>query len=157
LLQARVIQWHFAGTAVSATSRAVKRREGRIGMPWESEGDNVKFSGPLADLMGAIMAAFEQDNADGSGRPTPGEYVTASAVVLREVLLENLEEAGDTSEFFARISDALSEDEDGNVQIATFALLDDIAEQISPEALDAWLSADPVRSAIMELATTAFA
>ena len=126
-------------------------------MPWESEGDSVKFSGPLADLMGIVMTAYEHDCVDGTGRPTAGEYVTASAVVLREVLLENLEEQGDTSEFFERISDALAEDEDGNVHIATFALLDDIAEQIAPEALDAWLSADPVRSAIMELATTAFA
>ena len=126
-------------------------------MPWHSEGDDVSFSGPLADLMGAIMTGYDRDCADGSGRPTAGEYVTASAVVLREVLLENLEEGGDTSEFFERISDALSEDEEGNVHIATFALLDDIAEQITAEALDAWLGADPVRSAIMELATTAFA
>ena len=126
-------------------------------MPWQSEGDNVSFSGPLADLMGAIMTAYDHDCADSTGTPTSGEYVTASAVVLREVLLENLEEQGDTSEFFQRISDALSEDEDGNVHIATFALLDDIAEQIAPEALDAWLGAAPVRSAIMELATTAFA
>ena len=126
-------------------------------MPWQSEGDNVSFSGPLADLMGVIMTAFDHDCADTTGRPTAGEYVTASAVVLREVLLENLEEQGAASEFFGRISDALSEDEDGNVHIATFALLDDIAEEIAPEALDAWLGADAVRSAITELATTAFA
>ena len=126
-------------------------------MPWENvEGDTISFSGPLADLMGLIMTAFDQDCAGGSG-PTAGEYVTAAAVVLREVLIENLEERGDDSEFFMRISDALSEDEDGNIQIATFALLDDIAEEIDPAALDTWLGSTPVRSAIMELATTAFA
>lgn len=126
-------------------------------MPWESKGDNVSFSGPLSDLMNLVMTAYDQDSGDGTGHPTAGEYVTASAVVLREVLLENLEEQGDTSEFFQRISDALSEDEDGNIQIATFALLDDIAEQITPEALDAWLGSASVRGAILELATTAFA
>jgi hypothetical protein len=127
-------------------------------MPWENvEDDSVSFSGPLADLMGLIMTAFDQDYPDGSYDVTAGEYVTAAAVVLREVLIENLEQQGDASEFFQRISDALSEDEDGNIQIATFALLDDIAEQIDPGALDTWLGSAVVRSAIMELATTAFA
>ena len=126
-------------------------------MPWNQDGDNVSFSGPLVELMGLIMTTHDHDCADGSGRPTAGEYVTASAVVLREVLLENLEEQGDTSEFFERISDALSEDEDGNVHIATFQLLDDIADHIEPDALETWMGADSVRSAIMELATTAFA
>jgi hypothetical protein len=127
-------------------------------MPWDNvEGDTLSFSGPLADLMGLIMTAFDQDCADPTGKPSAGEWVTAAAVVLREVLIENLEEAGDTSEFFQRISDALSEDEDGNVHIATFALLDDIAEQIDPTALTAWLGSGSVRAAIMELATTAFA
>jgi len=126
-------------------------------MPWNQEGDNVSFSGPLVELMGLLMTAFEHDYPDGAKRPTAGEYVTASAVVLREVLLENLEERGDQSEFFERISDALSEDEDGNVHIATFELLDDIADHIEPDALEAWVGADSVRGAIMELATTAFA
>jgi hypothetical protein len=124
-------------------------------MPWESKGDSVSFSGPLADLMGAIMTAYEQD-FPGAETPTAGEYVTATAVVLREILLENMEERGDSGEFFDRVSDSLSEDEDGNVQIATFSLLDDIAEQITTEALDQWLSAPQVRAAIMELASTAF-
>ena len=127
-------------------------------MPWENvEGDTISFSGPLADLMGLIMTAFDEDFAGGESAVTAGEYVTAAAVVLREVLIENLEEHGDASDFFQRISDALAEDEDGNIQIATFALLDDIAEQIDPTALDTWLGSAPVRSAIMELATTAFA
>jgi len=126
-------------------------------MPWNQDGDNVSFSGPLVELMGLIMSAFEADCVDGTGRPTAGEYVTASAVVLREVLLENLEEQNDNSEFAQRISDALSEDEDGNVHIATFQLLDDIADHIEPLALETWMGAGSVRSAIMELATTAFA
>jgi hypothetical protein len=127
-------------------------------MPWDNvEGDTLSFSGPLADLMGLIMTAFDHDCANGTGRPTAGEWVTAAAVVLREVLIENLEERGDSGEFFQRISDALSEDEDGNVHIATFELLDDIAEQIDPTALETWLGSTTVRSAIMELATTAFA
>ena len=125
-------------------------------MPWESKDDNVSFSGPLADLMGMIMTAYDNDCAQTDERPTAGEYVTASAVVLREVLLENLEEQHETSDFSQRVSDALSEDEEGNVHIATFALLDDIAEQITSEALEAWLGSDPVRAAILELATTAF-
>lgn len=126
-------------------------------MPWNQEGDSVSFSGPLVELMGLLMTAYDHDCADGTGRPTAGEYVTASAVVLREVLLENLDQQGDTSEFSERVSDALSEDEDGNVHIETFALLDDIADHIEPAALEAWVEADSVRSAIMELATTAFA
>jgi hypothetical protein len=126
-------------------------------MPWETEGDNIRFSGHLADLMGLIMTAYDQDCADGSARPTPGEYVTATAVVLREVLLENFEEDTEAAEFVERISDALSEDEDGNVQVATFELLDEIAEHIDAPALDHWLGSPAVRSAIMELSTTAFA
>jgi hypothetical protein len=125
-------------------------------MPWESEGDNVSFSGPLADLMGIIMTAYEQDCADGAGRPTPGEYVTASAVVLREVVLENFENDPEAEEFVAHVSDAMSEDEDGHIHIATFALLDEIAEHIDGPALDFWLGSGAVRSAIMELAATAF-
>lgn len=126
-------------------------------MPWQSDGDNVSFSGPLADLMGMIMNAYEQDCADGADHPTPGEYVTATAVVLREVIIEHFEEDAEAEEFLQKISDALHEDEDGTVHIATFELLDDIAEHIDPPALDYWLGAVSVRKAIVELATTAFA
>jgi hypothetical protein len=126
-------------------------------MPWQSEGDNVSFSGPLADLMGLIMSAYEQDCADGTGVPTAGEYVTASAVVLREVLIENFDDDDEAKEFVKKISDALTEDDDGAVHIATFQLLDDIAEHIDAPALEFWLGAGSVRSAILELATTAFA
>lgn len=125
-------------------------------MPWQSEGDNVSFSGPLADLMGAIMTAFDQDCVGETGQPTPGEYVTASAAVLREVLLENFEDDPEAAEFVENISDAMTEDEDGTVHIATFALLDEIAEHIDAPALDHWLGSESVRSAILELATTAF-
>ena len=126
-------------------------------MPWQSEDDNVSFSGPLADLMGAIMTAYEQDCAEGTDQPTPGEYVTATAVVLREVIIENFTDDPEAAEFVQDVSDALTEDEDGTVHIATFELLDNIAEHIDPAALDHWLGSMPVRSAIVELATTAFA
>jgi hypothetical protein len=126
-------------------------------MPWQSEDDNVSFSGPLADLMGAIMTAYDHDCANGTNNPTTGEYVTATAVVLREVIIENFDDDPEAAEFVQDISDAMTEDEDGTVQIATFALLDDIAEHIDPAALDHWLGSMPVRSAIMELAMTAFA
>jgi|GEM_PF-2268188 len=127
-------------------------------MPWEDSGDNVSFSGPMADLMGVIMAAFEIDYGNATDGPTPGEYVTATAVVLREVLLENFEDEpeGEAKEFVQRISDAMTEDEDGVVHIATFELLDDIAESIDEAALSHWLGSVPVRNAIQELAQTAF-
>ena len=38
-------------------------------MPWQSDGDNVSFSGPLADLMGMIMTAYDHDCADGHEQP----------------------------------------------------------------------------------------
>lgn len=126
-------------------------------MPWQNDGDNVSFSGPMADLMGAIMAAYEHDFADATDCPTPGEYVTATAVVLREAVIENFEEDPDAKEFVQRVSDALSEDEDGAVHVATFQLLDDIAEHIDETAIDYWLNLLSIRSAILELATTAFA
>ncbi len=43
------------------------------------------------------------------------------------------------------------------MHIATFELLDDMAEHIDPPALDFWLGSMSIRSAIVELATTAFA
>jgi hypothetical protein len=126
-------------------------------MPWQSDGDDVSFEGPLADLMGMIMTAYDHDCESGTNNPTSGEYVTATAVVLREVVIENFEDDPDAAEFVQLISDALHEDEDGAVHIATFELLDDIAEHIDAPALDYWLDSMPVRRAIMELAMTAFA
>lgn len=125
-------------------------------MPWQTEGDNVNFSGALADLMAVIMTAYDQDAEAGTCDVTPGTYVTATAIVLREIVLESLAEEPDASEFLERVSASLHEDEDGNVEIATFALLDDVAEHISAEGLDMWLGSPEVRSAIVDLAMTAF-
>jgi len=102
------------------------------------------------------MTAYDQDCAEGAGRPSAGEYVTATAVVLREVILENFETDPEAAEFVEHISDALTEDEDGTVHIATFEMLDEIAEHIEPPALEHWLGSASVRGAILELATTAF-
>jgi len=125
-------------------------------MPWEHvEGDNVSFSGPLADLMQMIMAAYEEDCS--TGDLLPGVYVTAAAAVLREVLLENLDNDPEAEEFLEVISATLKEDEDGNIRIATFELLDEAAEHISPEALRLWIESSPVRGAILELASDVFA
>ncbi len=74
-------------------------REDHADMPWQSEGDNVSFSGPMADLMGLIMTAYEHDCTDGAEHPTPGEYVTATAVVLREVVIEQFEDEPEAEEF----------------------------------------------------------
>ena len=68
-------------------------------MPWQNEDDNVTFSGPMADLMGLIMTAYEHDCTDGAEHPTPGEYVTATAVVLREVCIEHFEDEPEAEEF----------------------------------------------------------
>lgn len=125
-------------------------------MPWSSEGDNVSFSGPLADLMGIVMTAYDQDVAADVCSVAAGVYVTATAVVLREILIESLAQDADATEFVSLISDAMEEDEDGNVQIATFVILDNAAEHISPEALEGWLGSSEVRNAIVDLATTAF-
>ena len=123
----------------------------------KTEGDNVSFSGPLADLMATIMTAYDQDCPDGACGISPGEYVTASAVVLREILLENLEGNTEAEEFLEHISDALQEDENGTVSIATFALLDETAEHIDAIALETWLSSPHARAAIRDLAESAFA
>jgi hypothetical protein len=85
-----------------------------------------------------------------------GVYVTASAIVLREILLENLKNDPDAAEFMQRVSDSLTEDDDGTVTISTFALLEDIAEHIDPTAVEAWVSDPAARSAIAELGTHAF-
>jgi len=125
-------------------------------MPWQNHNDTISFSGPLADLMGIIMTAYDQDSAANVCDLTPGVYVTASAAVLREVLMESLKSDTDAAEFLQRVSDALEEDEDGTVRIATFELLDDIAEHISGDALEGWVGSPEVRAAIVDLGTSAF-
>jgi len=125
-------------------------------MPWSSEGDNVSFSGPLADLMGIIMTAYDQDVAAGTCAVSAGVYVTAAAVVLREVIIESLEGNPDAAEFLEFLEGTLHEEDDGTVQIATLPMLDRIAEHIETHALEGWLGSSAVRSAIAELSTTAF-
>jgi hypothetical protein len=125
-------------------------------MPWETDGENVRFSGQLADLMGTLMTAYDQDVESGVVAVPAGVYVTASAIVLREILLENLKNDPDAAEFMQRVSDSLTEDDDGTVTISTFALLEDIAEHIDPTAVEAWVSDPAARSAIAELGTHAF-
>ena len=125
-------------------------------MPWTSEGDNVSFSGPLADLMGIIMTAYDQDVAAGTCTVTAGVYVTAAAVVLREVVIESLEGHTDAAEFLEFMEGTLHEEDDGTVQISTLPMLDSIAEHIDTAALEGWLGAPAIRDAIAELSVSAF-
>jgi len=127
-------------------------------MPWESEGDNVSFSGQLADLMVTLMTAYDQDIESGTVAVSAGVYVTSSAIVLREILLENLaaDRDPDAEEFLARVSDSLQEADDGTITISTFALLDDVAEHIEPAAIERWMADPAARAAIAELGTNAF-
>lgn len=125
-------------------------------MPWSSEGDNISFSGHLADLMAIIMTAYDQDVAAGSCEVPAGVYVTAAAVVLREVVIESLESDPEASEFLQFIEGSLHEEDDGTVQIATLPMLDRMAEHIESVALENWMGSPPVRQAIAELSTTAF-
>jgi hypothetical protein len=131
-------------------------------MPWQSENGAVRFSGRLADLMGIVMTAYDQDTASGACSVAPGVYVTATATVLRELVIESLEadpQAADpeAAEYLARVSDAVHEDTDGTVHIAIFAVLDDIAEHTSSAALEAWLASPAVRDAILAVANTGLA
>jgi hypothetical protein len=126
-------------------------------MPWEANGDNVSFTGQLADLMGLIMTAYDQDIESGAVGVAAGIYVTSTAIVLREIVLENLEGNPDAEEFLERVSDSLTEAEDGTITISTFALLEDVAEHIDPAAVEAWIGDPAARAAIAELGTNAFA
>ncbi len=125
-------------------------------MPWSSEGDNVSFSGPLADLMGIIMTAYDQDVAAGTCTVSAGVYVTAAAVVLREVVIESLEGHTEATEFLEFIEGALHEEDNGTVQISTLPMLDRIAEHIDHIALEGWLGTPAIRDAIAELSVSAF-
>lgn len=125
-------------------------------MPWETDGDNVSFSGQLADLMVTLMTAYEQDIESGAVAVSAGVYVTSSAIVLREILIENLKGDPDAEEFLARVSDSLQEADDGTITISTFALLEDVAEHIDPAAVERWIADPAARAAIAELGTSAF-
>jgi len=126
-------------------------------MPWEVEGDGIRFSGHLTDLMTVVMTAYEDDTASGAVTASPGVYVTATAVVMREIVLETLAEQPDAEEFIARASDSLSEAEDGTITMQTFQFLDDIAEHIEAVAYERWLADPAVRAAIADVAGNAFA
>lgn len=128
-------------------------------MPWHSENGSVRFSGRLADLMGIIMTAYDQDTAAGACQVAPGAYVTATATVLRELVIESLEADPQASDpaaaaYLARVSDAVHEDADGRVHIEIFAVLDEIAEHTSSPALEAWLASKAVRDAILAVTST---
>ena len=125
-------------------------------MPWEADGDGIRFSGHLTDLMTVIMAAYEEDTAEGTITASPGVYVTATAIVVREILLETLAEKPDAKEFLDHVGSVLEEDDDGTVSVQTFALLDDVAEHIEAVAYEQWLADPAVRAAIAEVAGNAF-
>ena len=123
-------------------------------MPWTPEADGIRFSGPLGDLMDLILTAYDEEAAAGRIAVPQGTYVTAAAVVLREILLEAPAEPG-SEELVARASDALHEDEDGMITIDTFALLDDMADHIELDALERWLSDPAARAAIADVTSNA--
>ena len=123
-------------------------------MPWTPEADGIRFSGPLGDLMELILTTYDEEAAAGRIAVPQGTYVTAAAVVLREILLEAPAEPG-SEELIARVSDALHEDEDGMITIDTFAMLDDMADHIELDALEHWLSDPAARAAIADVTSNA--
>jgi hypothetical protein len=120
-------------------------------MPWKADGDGIRLSGHLTDLMNLIMAAYDADTASGAVAASSGVYVTATAIVIREILLETLADVPDAEEFLERVGAALDEDEDGTVTIQTFALLDDVAEHIEAVAWEQWLADPAARAAIADV------
>lgn len=125
-------------------------------MPWETDGDGVRFSGHLTDLMTLIMTAYDQDTGSGAIAATPGVYVTAAAVVLREIVLEALADQPEAVAFVGKIGASLEEDEDGTVTVQTFSILDDIAEHIEATAWEQWIGDPGARAAIAEVSGNAF-
>jgi hypothetical protein len=125
-------------------------------MPWEVDGEGIRFSGHLTDLMTLIMTAYDQDAESGVVTASPGVYVSATAVVIREILLEALADDPEAEEFLRRASDSLTEADDGTVTMQTFQLLDDVAEHIEAVAYEGWLSDPAVRAAIAEVAGNTF-
>jgi hypothetical protein len=125
-------------------------------MPWETDGDGVRFSGHLTDLMTVIMTAYDEDTASGAVTAAAGVYVTATAVVLREILLETLADQPDAAEFVEKVANSLEEDDNGTVTIQTFSILDDIAEHIEAVAWERWLADPGARAAIAEVSGNAF-
>ena len=125
-------------------------------MPWEAEGNGVRFSGHLTDLMTAIVAAWDEDTASGKVTVDQGAYVSAVAIVFREILLEALVDNPDAQDFLERVGATLKENDDGTVVMDTFPLLDDVAEHIDGVAWKQWLADPAARSAIAEVTGNAF-
>jgi len=125
-------------------------------MPWEPEGEGIRFSGNLAELMNHVMANYEEDTEAATVTTTPGVYATASAIVLREIIIEALEEQPETEEFLARLSAGVSEDDEGYVEVQTLAILDDVADHIEDAAWQAWLADSGVRAAVAEVCDNTF-
>ena len=125
-------------------------------MPWENDGDGIRFSGHLTDLMSLIMTCYDQDTEASKVTASPGVYVTAAAIVMREILLEALADQPDAAEYLETVGAMLEEDEDGTVTIQTFALLDAIAEHIEAVAYEQWLADPAARAAIAEVTSNAF-
>jgi hypothetical protein len=121
-------------------------------MPWETEGEVVRFSGNLSELINRVMAAYEQDSAKSTAAVSSGVYVTATAIVLREILLEALAEEAEAADFLQRLDEAFEEQEDGTVTVQTLAILEDVAEHIEPTAWQGWLADEAAREAILEVA-----
>jgi hypothetical protein len=126
-------------------------------MPWEAVDDGIRFSGHLTDLMQTIMAAYEEDTKNGKVTTEPGVYITASAIVIREILLEQLAKNEEAAEFLDRVGDTLHEEPDGTVRMETFGLLDDVAEHIERVAWEQWIADPAARAAIAEVSSNAFA
>jgi voltage-gated potassium channel Kch len=125
-------------------------------MPWESVDGGIRFSGHLTDLMTTLMSGYDADTEAGKITAEPGVYITAAAIVIREILLEQLASSPEAAEFLDRVGDSLTEDPDGTVSIQTFALLDDVAEHIERVAWEQWLADPAARAAIAEVASNAF-
>jgi hypothetical protein len=123
-------------------------------MPWEAEADGIRFSGPLVDLMSLIMTAYEEETAASKVDVVPGVWVTASAIVLREILLE-VPADEISAPLIERVSDAMQEDEDGVVTIDAFAMLDDVADHVELVPLSRWLSDPAIRDAIADVTNSA--
>ena len=123
-------------------------------MPWENEAEGIRFSGPLVDLMELILGAWTAETEAGRVDVSQGVWVTASAIVIREVLLEI--EPDETSEpLVERVSAAMHQDEDGVVTIDTFAMLDDVADHVDMAVLALWLADPSLRAAIADVTNSA--
>lgn len=123
-------------------------------MPWEVDGENIMFSGAISGLMALVMEPYEL-NDEVFSQVSPGTYATAAAVVLRELYIDALAEESGAQQFVAELASFVRED-DGGVTVETFQILDAIAENIEPDALQELLETDEVHTTIAELALEGF-